>query len=124
MIEKPPCYGQPSLAAKSPCHRCGVLGPCTRRFTQLNPFGLLMWPRIAAPGAAGGLDLPAPMLFDPAVEAAFTEEMSRSSGLVAGAKRTWRHKRERVLILREASVARVAVEFLNVSVGRDRKSVV
>ena len=110
MIEKPPCFGRPCLDSRSPCHRCGVLAACGRRLTLSAPFGLLMFPRIDPPTAAGGEEMPDPLMFDTAVEGEVAAALT-SVGLVQGRGRIWRFRRERVLVLREASISRTAVEF-------------
>lgn len=118
MIEKPPCFGQPCLAAGSPCHRCGVLAACARRFTQGNAFGLLMWPRISAGVTPGDKALPVPLRHDPAIEAALVEHMAGAVGLdYFRSRRSWKVRREVVLQIVEASAARTTLRVVGKGPG-------
>lgn len=118
MIEKPACFSYPCMAPASPCRRCGVLAACARRLTQVETFGLLMFPRIDPPQEAGGDPLPAPLLFDPAIEKQMSDALSSRASLTGYRGRVWKWRRERVAVIREASAVRVAVEFPLVAPGR------
>lgn len=119
MIEKPPCFGSPCLAARSPCHGCGVLAACARRLTQTGAFGLLMWPRLPAREADRPAGTPAPLLVDPAILAGVHAALESRAGLVhVRGRGVWKWRREDVLAVREASAAAVVIEFFDVPPGR------